>query len=58
VKGKLANRVGIQYPFFSCSITGSNTTCLIVIYTNTIFIDVYIDYYTLYSSLNLLGKVD
>jgi hypothetical protein len=42
----------------ACPITGINTTCLNVIYTDTVFRDIYIDYYTLYSSLNLLGKVD
>ena len=31
----------------ACSITGPNTTCLIVIDTNTTFTDSYIDYYTL-----------
>jgi len=34
-------------------ITGSNTTCLIVIYTYTMFRDSYIDYYTVWSSLNI-----
>lgn len=34
--------------FIACSITGSNTTCLIVIFTNTMFRDSYIDCFILW----------
>jgi len=50
--------VCIMYVFIACSITCSNTISLIVIFTNTMFIDNYTDCFIPRSSLNLHGLMD